>query len=124
MAEHYNVFLETQRGSWDAQCARQKQKPNSKPKFDTYANAFDLLKVYAAGWFGEAGTAWGKNGAFLPPSGAIFKRIMDTISTNEPFGINDFYAAYQLQTAANAIKFWAWRTTKPPFNTFSVLTWL
>ncbi len=60
MSDRYDIYLETQRGGWDSQRARQKQQPNIK-QFTHSANAFDLLKVYGAGWFGEAGTAFGRN---------------------------------------------------------------
>ncbi len=104
MARKYNLYLETQRGGWDAQRARQKQNPKFSPRFDKYANSFDLLKVYAAGWLREAGTAWNNNSAFLP-SGSIFKDIVDGVTDDRPFGIDDLYAAYRLQLVADELKF-------------------
>ena len=65
MEEEHNVFLEVQRGSWESRRALQKQRPEIK-QFTHAANAFDLLKIYGAGWFGEAGNAYGRNAAFLP----------------------------------------------------------
>jgi hypothetical protein len=101
MAERYQIFLEVQRGGWDSQRALQKQNPNL-PQFKKAANAFDLLKVYGAGWLQEAGTAFGRNAAFVP-GGSVFKRI--TVPSDEPFGVDDLYAAYRLQDAADAYEF-------------------
>jgi len=104
MADQYEVFLEIQRGGWDSRRALQKQHPEIK-QFTKAANAFDILKVYGAGWLSEAGTAFGKNGPFVP-NGAIFKRIMEPIEgEDEPFGIDDLYAAYLLQRAADDFNF-------------------
>ena len=104
MAERYDVFLEIQRGGWDSRRALQKQRPNIR-QFNRAANAFDLLKVYGSGWLGEAGTAFGKNGPFVP-NGAIFKRIMEPADgEDEAFGVDDLYAAYQLQCAADRLDF-------------------
>ena len=103
MADRYDVFLEIQRGGWDCQRAKQRQRPDIK-QFTKHANAFDLIKVYGAGWLGEAGTAFGKNAAFLP-NGSIYKRIMNPEETGEPFGVDDLYAAYLLQRAADSYGF-------------------
>lgn len=67
------------------------------------ANAFDLLKIYGAGWFGEAGSAYGRNAAFLP-NGSVFKRIMNG-DVDGGFGLDDLYASYRLQEAAEAFNF-------------------
>ncbi len=104
MEEKYGVFLETQRGAWDSRRALQKQKPGIR-QFQEHANAFDLLKVFGAGWLGEAGTAYGRNLAFLP-NGAIFKRIMNSENGGGIyFGVDDLYAAYRLQRVADDFKF-------------------
>ena len=104
MAEKYNIYLEIQRGGWDSRRALQKQRPDIK-QFTEAVNAFDLLKVYGAGWLGEAGTAFGKNGPFLP-NGAIFKRITEPVNGDgEAFGVDDLYAAYHLLRAANNLDF-------------------
>jgi hypothetical protein len=87
----------------------QKQRPDVK-QFTSAANAFDLLKVYGAGWLGEAGTAYGRNAAFLP-NGTIFKRIMNN-DGGAPFGVDDLYLAYRLQQAAETFKFG--RTAEKP----------
>jgi hypothetical protein len=105
MADKYGVFLEVQRGAWDSQRAFQKQQP-SKPQFDEdhWANLFSLIKVFGAGWLGEAGTAAGKNAPFVP-DGAIYKKIMTKEKDDDGFGVKDLYAAYRLQAAANKLEF-------------------
>ena len=104
MSDRYGVFLEVQRGGWDSRKAFQRQHPSARPHFTESANAFDLLKVYGAGWLGEAGTAFSKNGPFLP-NGTIFKQVVSNSATDEPFGTDDLYAAYRLQAAADKIQF-------------------
>ncbi len=104
MADRYDIYLEIQRGGWDSRRALQKQRPEMK-QFAKSANAFDLLKVYWAGWLAEAGTAFGKNGPFLP-NGSIFKRITEPINGDgEAFGVDDLYAAYHLLCAAYDLDF-------------------
>ena len=96
LGAQYNLYLEIQRGGWDSQKALQNTNPHSK-QFVENANAADLVKVYGAGWLGEAGMAFGKNPPFLP-DGSIFKRIMNGTETDGgPFGVLDLYAAYLLQ---------------------------
>jgi hypothetical protein len=96
----YGVFLEIQRGAWEARRAFQKQNPSTVPLFVESANAFDLLKAYASGWLSEPGIAYGKNPPFAP-GGSLFNRI-----ANDPdFGVDSLYAAYQLQKLANGYQF-------------------
>jgi hypothetical protein len=102
IAEAEGLFLEVQRGGWDSQRAMQKQNPSVR-QFSDAANAFDLLKIYGAGWLGEAGTAYGSNKAFVP-GGSIFKKII-TADTDTPFGADDLYAAYRLQKGAESFGF-------------------
>jgi hypothetical protein len=104
MAKDYQVYLEIQRGGWESQRALQKQHPEM-PQFadETYANAFDLIKVYGAGWLGEAGLAFAKNAPFLP-GGAVFKRIEDPQVTGS-FDALDLYAGYRLDRAAEKLGF-------------------
>jgi hypothetical protein len=109
METKHDVFLEVQRGGWESRRALQKQRPDVK-QFKYAANAFDLLKVYGAGWLGEAGTAYGRNAAFLP-NGSIFKRIMNG-DGDHLFGVEDLYAAYRVQQATDAFKFG--RTAEKP----------
>jgi hypothetical protein len=104
MADRYDVYLEIQRGGWDSQRAYQRQHPTTK-QFSKYANAFDLLKVFGAGWFSEAGTAFRTNAPFLP-NGSIYRQIVNLESgDDESFGVEDLYAAYLLQGAADQIGF-------------------
>ena len=99
-ADRYGVFLEIQRGGWDSQKAFQKSHPTAR-QFSESANAFDLLKVYAAGWLSEPGAATGARASFIP-GGRLFNRIT---SSNEPFGVDDLYGAYRLQGLAEQFKF-------------------
>lgn len=99
MAERYSLFLEIQRGAWDAQRARQERQPDA-PRFERYANAFDLLKVYGAGWLVEPGYAYGRNAAYLP-GGSVFKKLTEESSITA----DDLYAAYRLQREADRIGF-------------------
>ena len=101
MAEHYGIYLEIQRGGWTAQKAYQDAHPNSR-QFSQYANAFDLVKVYSAGWLREPGNAFGRNAPFVPGTGRVFERIT---SGKEPFGVDDLYSAYRLQKLADEFKF-------------------
>jgi len=103
IAAKYKVFLEIQRGGWDSYRVLQRQKPNKAPLRE-YANVFDLMKVYGAGWLGAAGTASGENAAFLP-GGAVYKRIITSEAGEEPFGADDLFAAYQLKLAADEYEF-------------------
>lgn len=105
MADRYDVYLEIQRGGWDSRRALQKQHPDLR-QFTEMANAFDLLKVYGAGWLGEAGLAFGKNPPFLP-NGTIFKRIINQegVAEGEHFGVDDLYASYLLKSAADTYGF-------------------
>jgi hypothetical protein len=96
----YGVFLEIQRGAWEARRAYQRQNPTALHHFDESANAFELLKAYAAGWLVEPGIAYGKNPPFAP-GGSLFTKIV-----NEPgFSVESLYAAYQLQKLANTYGF-------------------
>ena len=103
MAAQYDVFLETQRGAWESQLAYQRQNPDSK-HYQESANAFNLVKVYGAGWLAEAGQAFGRNASFLP-NGSNFKRIMEAPPTGEAFGVEDLYAAFLLLRAGDKYKF-------------------
>lgn len=103
MNSKYSVFLEIQRGAWDSQRAYQKQHPK-ETQYTQFANAFDLLKVYGAGWMGEAGNAFGRNAAFLP-NGTVFRQIVNNDDNPESFDADDLFAAYKLQQAAEEFKF-------------------
>jgi hypothetical protein len=104
MEDARDIYLEIQRGGWDSRRALQRQKPGIK-QFKEAANAFDLLKVYGAGWLGEAGVAFGKNPPFLP-NGTVFKKIMSVDDAgDEAFGVDDLFAAYRLQREADGFQF-------------------
>jgi hypothetical protein len=104
LAKTHSLYLEIQRGGWDSQKALQKADPKT-PMFTRNANAADLVKVYGAGWMGEAGLAFGKNPPFLP-DGSVFKRIVNNDAEySRPFGSTDLFAAYLLQQGASAFGF-------------------
>ncbi len=104
MEDKHGIYLEIQRGGWDSRRALQKQKPGIK-QFSESANAFDLLKVYGAGWLGEAGLAFGKNPPFLP-NGTVFKKIINNEDAGgDAFGVDDLFAAYRLQREADGFQF-------------------
>lgn len=104
MAERYGIYLEVQRGGWDSQKALQSSNPGAQ-QYERHVNAADLIKVFGAGWLGEAGTAFGKNPPFLP-EGSVFKRIVAPAEDGQaPFGVEDLYAAYLLEAAADAYGF-------------------
>ena len=98
--DRYGLYLEIQRGGWDARKAYQKSHPNAR-QFSESANAFDLLKVYAAGWLREPGTANGARQTFHP-GGRTFNRITEG---DERIDVDDMYAAYRLQKMADQFKF-------------------
>lgn len=99
-SKEFGIFLEIQRGAWEARRAFQKQNPSALPSYEESANAFELLKAYAAGWLVEPGIAFGKNPPFAP-GGSLFKKIVN----EENFGINSLFAAYQLQLLAGTFGF-------------------
>lgn len=95
----FHIFLEIQRGAWEARKAFQRQRPQAE-RFEEHANAFDLLKAYAAGWLREPGIAFGKNPPFAP-TGTFFNKI----TRQDGFGVDDLFAAYQLHQLADHFKF-------------------
>lgn len=103
MAREYQIFLEIQRGGIDSRKAWEKQHPDH-PKFVSYVNAFDLMKVYGAGWLGAPGLAFGKNAPFLP-NGSVYERIVSRNDCDEAFGARDLYAAFKVKCAADKIGF-------------------
>lgn len=103
MSSEYRIYLEIQRGGIDARKAYEKQHPDQE-KFADYVNAFDLIKVYGAGWLSVPGPAFSKNAPFLP-KGSIFERITGRTETDIPFGARDFYAAYKIKCEADRIGF-------------------
>lgn len=99
MAHKYEIFLEIQRGGWESQKVLQRINPNAQT-YQDWVNAFDLIKIYGAGWFNEPGIAFGKNAPFAP-AGSIFKRITEDAA----FSIIDLYAAYLLHKLTQKIGF-------------------
>lgn len=98
--KEFGVFLEIQRGAWEARRAYQRQHPLVMPQYTESANAFDLLKAYAAGWLVEPGIAFGKNPPFAP-GGSLFNKIVNEAG----FGTDSLFAAYQLQRLAGRYGF-------------------
>ncbi len=107
MDQRYNIFLEIQRGGWSSQWAFQDKHPESK-QFTEHAYAFDLMKVYGAGWLSQPGTAYQGSKAFLPGA-SLFKEITES----EPIGADDLHAAYHLQQQAKKYKFGKGKNVKP-----------
>lgn len=101
MEDRFGIFLEIQRGGWDSRQALQQQNP-TVGQFTEYANAFDLLKAYGAGWLREAGTAFGRNAAFVPGA-PLYRRIVQ--SDDKQFDVEDLFAAYHLHCAADSSDF-------------------
>ena len=96
----YGVFLEIQRGAWEARKAYQRQHPLVEPRYEEAAYAFDLLKAYAAGWLCEPGIAYAKNPPFAP-GGSLFNRI----TSDNTFGVEGLYSAFLMQKLANEYNF-------------------
>ena len=103
MSSSFEIFLEIQRGGIESRKAYEKQHPALGKHVD-YVNAFDLIKVYGAGWLEAPGLAFGKNAPFLP-KGSMYGRIISRPETEEPFGVQDLYAAYVIKRIADNIGF-------------------
>ena len=90
----YNIYLEIQRGGRESQLAIQEKTPSIKPfyKENEFTNAFDLIKVFAAGWLGETGLAYNATPPFAP-GGTIFDEIINNKkhkNKEREIQINDF----------------------------------
>ena len=90
------VFLEILRNEGKRQKDRQSKRGYQGTQYEQIAKAFELLKVYGAGWMNEPGAAWNKNAAFVPPRGKIFREIM---RDDNAMSGDDFLAALYLQSA-------------------------
>ncbi len=101
MAKEYDLFLEIQRASWDSQKAFQSKHPETK-QFVKFANAFELLKIYGAGWLGLPGSSYRENSPFAP-GGNKFDIILNDPKSN--FNGDDLYASYILAIIAKEHKF-------------------
>jgi len=99
-AEKYDIYLEIQRGGWDAQKVLQNNSLSVK-RFEKWTRAFDLLKIHGAGWMSNPGLSFGKNPPFAP-GGSVFKQV---ISIDYCFSIDNLYAAYLLNELTIRIKF-------------------
>ena len=99
----YNVFLEIQKGGWDAQRALQKGG-RSEASFEDHGNAFDLIKVVGAGFYDMPGAAFRTNKPFLP-DGQSYKRITRKGEEGPPFDHRMLYAAYLLKEQAERLQF-------------------
>ena len=98
----YSIFLEIQRGAWQAQKAYERLHAGAK-RFNNYENVFDLIKVYSAGILELPGLAYGKNDPFAP-GGYIFKKITSqSENSTEAITPEDLYAAHLLKEAGNRI---------------------
>ena len=102
-ADEYRIFLEIQRGGIESRKSWEKQHPELQT-FTDYVNAFDLIKVYGAGWVGKPGLAFGKNAPFLP-NGSVYEHIVSRQDGEVAFGAEDLYAAYKIKCAADKIVF-------------------
>jgi AIPR protein len=105
IGDRYNLFLEIQRGGWESQKALQKRNPNQK-RYDGFANATELMKIYSAGWLDLPGLAYRSNGPFIP-GGQVFQRVVNCKDETylDSFGAKDIYAAYLLQEVAKRNNF-------------------
>ena len=99
MAQDRDIYLEIQRGGIESRKAWEKQHPEAEC-FEDYVNAFDLIKVYGAGWIGVPGIAFGKNAPFLP-KGSVYERMMNRPKSEPAFGARDLYAAYKVKCVAD-----------------------
>lgn len=94
MAKKYNVFMEIQRGSWQAykNSSEYRLERNKFNDGKSIVAAVDLLKVYGAGWLGKSGTAYAKTPPFAP-GGTIYEDLM---AEGNGFNVEDLWAAYRL----------------------------
>ena len=97
MDRNYNIFLEIQRGGWDARIASQRKNSLLK-QLKEVARASDLLKVLGSCWLRYPGLAFSKNHPFLP-GGSVFKE-MSPPNQSAAISAKDLFAAYKLQNAS------------------------
>lgn len=106
--EKHGKFLEIQRGGWDSRKAFERKMPNAKPRFTAAKgsepiNANDMIKVFAAGWLGYAGTAARRSSDFLPPDGAAFIKVTEL--PRDDFGADAFVASDLLYRRGRQLNF-------------------
>ena len=107
MEQVYDIYLEIQRGGKDSRKAYEKQHPEAG-QFKDYVSAFDLVKVYGAGWLECPGTAFRANSPFLPGSGEngrVYQQMVSRQESEPSFGVRDLYAAYLIESIAKSIGF-------------------
>ena len=82
-----------------------KTKSKAK-KYDRFANATELMKIYSAGWLNLPGLAYRSNGPFIP-GGQVFQKVLACKDDEflDSFGSEDIYAAYLLQKVAEKNNF-------------------
>jgi hypothetical protein len=107
LKQDHGLFLEVQRGDWDSYRALQRQQPDL-PTYTHHANAFDLLKIYGAGWLRMPGRAFGGSRAFVPGS-PVFRLVT---GPDHPFGADDLRAAWILHAAESKLGYGRGATAK------------
>ena len=103
MATRYDLLLEIQRGGIDSRKAYEKQHLEEH-HYSDYVSAFDLIKIYGAGWLALPGTAFRANAPFLP-TGTAFETMTSSQESGGLFGARDLYAAYTVKCVADRIGF-------------------
>ena len=101
--EDHGVYLEIQRGGWDAQKARQKERRSPK-NYSEAANAFELIKIIGAGWYDMPGAAFRSNTQFLS-NGPAFARVTEKGNPSKEFDHHNLHAAYLLKKQADRLGF-------------------
>ncbi len=101
--EEYGVYLEIQRGGWDAQKARQKSRRTSEA-YSEAANAFELIKTIGAGWYDMPGAAFRSNIQFLANTPA-FAKVTEKDNSSSEFDHHNLHAAYLLKKQADRLGF-------------------
>ena len=106
--QKHTRFLEIQRGSWDSRKAYERRMPEATPRFTAAKgaepiNANDMIKVFASGWLGYAGTAGRRADDFLPPNGFAFNEVVEL--PREDFGADAFIASYLLYSRGKELQF-------------------
>ena len=106
MASRYRIFMELQPGGTESRKAYYKQHP-AETQFVDYVSAFQLVKVYGAGWLNVPGLAYARNAPFVAPQGTVYIKMLDRTDADgeAPFGVDDLYAAYQIKRVADEIGF-------------------
>ena len=101
----YGVFLEIQKGGWEAQRALQKSG-RSQLDLDErrHANAFDLIKVIGSAFYDMAGAAFRTNKPFFP-NAPHYRKITRQGEEGPPFDHRMLFAALLLKEQADRLHF-------------------